>query len=251
MAVEPRQGGGGGVVHGMKVDLRQLHEYWMAMLFPRQRSGGHSVLGRWTPSTTAGKIKYRLWSAIGAICLGILYPLMLTGVMVRFYSRRINIMVASIGAFGVVFLAALAWGALTLLARYQFDFSQEGVAAVGAAAVVATAAAGLAALFTKVGGRGTTVLLAYPAAMTAIFLPPVVVALFSPYLNQVLFPQSESIAIWILDNVLTVGNVNELLRDRFELAGVGYVLMWFAIAVPVGWLLGFMVTLADLIRPKE
>jgi len=251
MAVEPRQGGGDGVVHGIKVDLHQLHEYWMAMLFPRQRSGGHSVLGRWTPNTTAGMIKYRLWSAIGALCVGLLYPLMLAGVMVRFYSRRINVIAASIGAFGVVFVAAVAWSALTLLARYQFQFSQQGTAAVGAAAIVATVSAGLAALFTKVGGRGTTVLFAYPAAMTAIFLPPVVAALFSPYLNQVLFPQSESIAIWILDTVLVVGDINELLRGRFELAGVGYVLMWFGIAVPLGWVLGFMVTLADLIRPKE
>jgi hypothetical protein len=248
MAVEPRQGGGGGVVDSIRIDLQELHEYWMAMVYPRQRSGGHSVLGRWTPNTTFGMIKYRLWSTIGALCVALLYPLMLLGVMVRFYSRRVDVLRAWIGAFGVVIVTALAWGGLTVLARFRFG--QEGFVAVAAAAGVATVSAGLAALFTKIGGRGTTVFLAYPAGMTALFLPPVVAALFSPYLTQILFPQSEAIAIWLLDNVLTVGGINELLRERFELAGVGYVLMWFGIAVPLGWLCGFMVTLADLIRPK-
>jgi hypothetical protein len=248
MAVEPKQGGGGGVVNGIKVDLQQLHEYWMAMLFPRQRRGGHSVLGRWTPKTTAGMIKYRLWSALGAFCVAVLYPLMLAGVMVRFYSRRVDVLLAWIGAFGVVIVTGLVWGGLAVLARLQL--SQEGFAAVAAAAVVATVSAGIAALCTRVGGRATTVFLAYPAGVTAFFLPPVVAALFSPYLTQILFPQSEAVAIWLLDNVLVVGGINDLLRDRFELAGVGYVLMWFGIAVPLGWVLGFMVTLADLIRPK-
>ena len=38
---------------------------------------------------------------------------------------------------------------------------------------------------------------------------------------------------------------------EFDLEGVTYVLLWFGISVPVGWLLGTVVTLADLVRPAE
>lgn len=247
MAAEPAQRDG--VVHGIKVDLRQLHEYWMALVFPRQRSGGHSVLGRWTPSTTRGMIAYRLWSVLGTAIVAVLYPLMLLGVMTRFYSRRVDLLLAWIGVFGVVIVAGLVWGALTVVAHFQL--SHEGFLAVAAAAAVATAAAGVAAVTTKFGGRLTTVVFAYPAAMTAIFLPPIVAALFSPFLGDVVFPRNEAIAIWILDNVLHVGDLNAWLREQYELDEVGHVLMWFGISVPLGWFLGILVSLADLIRPAE
>lgn len=247
MAAEPTQRDG--VIHGIKVDVRRLHEHWMGLMFPRQRSGGHSVLGRWTPSTTRGKIGYRLWSVLGMLIVGVLYPLMLVGVMTRFYSRRVNLLLAWIGVFGVVILAAVVWGALTVVAHFQL--SHEGFLAVGAAAAVATVAAFIAAITTKFGGRLTTIIFAYPAAMTAIFLPPIVAALFSPYLGDLVFPRNEAIAIWILDNVLVVGDINEWLRDQYELDEVGHVLMWFGISVPIGWLLGILVSLADLIRPAN
>ncbi|KPN30860.1 hypothetical protein SY89_01600 [Halolamina pelagica] len=62
---------------------------------------------------------------------------------------------------------------------------------------------------------------------------------------------STNLAIWILDNVLTVGGLNQIIRDRFALEGPAYVAMWFGIAVPLGWLLGGVVALADVIRPQE
>jgi hypothetical protein len=50
--------------------------------------------------------------------------------------------------------------------------------------------------------------------------------------------------------VLVVGNLNTFFRETFDLEGVLYVAMWFGIAVPVGWFLGTVVTVADLVRPK-
>jgi len=85
----------------------------------------------------------------------------------------------------------------------------------------------------------------------AVFLPPVVAALYSPTLATVVFPRSETLAIWLLDNALTYRNLNTLLRQRFELAGFAYVAMWGGFAVPVGWAFGVLVTLANLVRPTS
>ncbi len=87
--------------------------------------------------------------------------------------------------------------------------------------------------------------------MNALFLPPVVAALYSPALGQIIFPGSEELAIWILDTILVVGGLNELLREQFALEGIGYALMWLGVAIPLGWLLGLLVTFANVITPKD
>jgi uncharacterized membrane protein YgcG len=86
--------------------------------------------------------------------------------------------------------------------------------------------------------------------MNVVFLPPVVAALYDPSLSGIL-DRSETLAILLLDNVLYVADINEYLRSNFSLEGIGVVLMWVGIATPLGWLLGFLVTLADLIRPRS
>lgn len=237
-----------GIVDGLRVDLVRFHETWMELLFPRQRGAAHSVLGKWEPRTTGDRVKYRLWAAVGALVVALTYPLVLVGFAVRFYSRRIDSTAARVGLLGVVLLAVVAWGALTALARVRF--SPEGFYAVAAASIVAVLAAALALGFTRLGGRGTTILLAYPFGMTAIFLPPVVAALYSPALADAVFVPSERLAAWFLDTV-PPDRVARLLRDRYDLEGLAFVAMWFAIAVPLGWLLGLLVSLADVVRPKE
>lgn len=238
-----------GVLGAITLDLRRLHESWMELFFPRQRNGAHSVLGKWRPSTTSGWVAYRGWAGLGALVVTLLYPLAVFGFAIRFYTRRINRAAASLGLFGVVGCTALVWSGLTVVARFQF--SQRGFIAVAAAAIVATAAAGAAVAFARIGGRGTTVVFAYPAAMTAIFLPPVVAALFSVTLGSIVFPGSTELAIRLLDGPLSVAGLGEYLRDNYTLEGIAYVGMWFGIAVPAGWLLGCIVTLANLVRPSR
>ena len=237
----------GGLVAGVKVDLVRLHETWMELVFPRQRTAVHTVLGKWQPRTRGDRIKYRLWGALGVPLVAVLYPLLVVGFGVRFNARRLDSATARLGVIGVVLVTALIWGGLTALARLRLDFG--GVVAVGAASVVAVVSAGLAAVFVRRGGRGTTVALAYPFAMNAVFLPPVVAALYDPSLSGVL-ERSEALAIFLLDEFLYVGGINEYLRANFSLEGVGVVLMWAAIATPLGWLFGLVVSLADLIRPQ-
>lgn len=238
----------GGLVEGIKVDVVRLHETWMELVFPRQRTAVHQVLGKWQPRTRGDKLKYRLWAAIGFPLVGLIYPFLLVGFAARFNARRFNTATARLGIFGVVIVASILWGGLTALARVRLEFG--GFVAVGAASVVAVVSAGLAAVFTRIGGRGTTVTFGYPFAMNAIFLPPVVAALYDPSLSGVL-EQSEALAIFLLDNVLYVYDANEYLRSNFSLEGMGVVLMWVGIATPLGWFLGVLVTLADLVRPRS
>ncbi|MFB6220454.1 MAG: hypothetical protein ABEH90_03360 [Halolamina sp.] len=237
-----------GLIDGIRIDVARLHATWMELLFPRQLNPSN-VLGRWQPETGGQKVTYYGWAAVGLPVVLLGYPLLLLGFATRFYARRLDSATTRIGIVGVVLLAAITWGLLTVAAWLR-QFSFDGLVAVAAAGGVATISAGLAMVFSSRGGRGVSVLLAYPSAMTALFLPPVVAALYSPALAGVL-TGSTSLAIWILDNVLTVGGINTFLREQFRLQGPAYVLMWLAIAVPLGWLLGGVVALANVVRPTE
>ncbi|PSP81266.1 hypothetical protein BRC88_03190 [Halobacteriales archaeon QS_4_69_225] len=240
----------GGIVNGIRVDVVRLHETWMELVFPRQRTAVHRVLGKWKPRTRADEVKYYLWGALGVPLVALLYPLLLVGVAVRFNARRFDSASTRLGVVGVVVLAALVWGLLTAAARIRFD--EAGFVAVAAASTVAVVSAGLAAVFKRVGGRATTVAFAYPFAMNAIFLPPVVAALYDPALGVVI-ERSTELAEFFRDDVFVgpLDPVSDYLSDRFDFEGVVVALMWFCIATPLGWLLGLLVTLANLVRPKS
>jgi hypothetical protein len=240
-----------GVVDALKFDLKRLHETWMEVVWPRQRSAEGTVLGKWEPDGGLTLVLYRLWSAVGVPIVGLFYPLVLFGYFIRFQTRRLNGAALRIGFIGIVGLFAILWGALALLAKFQFSGSLDagGVTAVAAASGVAIVSAALAFLFYRLDGRPVTVLFAYPFAMTAIFLPPVVAALYAPAVAGVVLDQSDSLARWFLFDAPSVFGVQDFLIRRFEREGFAYVLMWFGISVPLGWLLGIVVTLADLVRP--
>jgi len=243
--------GSNGVIAGLRVDLRRLHETWMELVYPRQRGASDTVLGTWQPDTRLGMALYRLWSVLGVPVIVLVYPLVLVGALIRFQTRRIGRTAASLGLLGVVALSLLVWGALAVLARFELDLVSGGVLAIALAGFVATLAAALAVGAKSVGGRATTVLLAYPFAMTAVFLPPVVAALFSKTLAAVVLPNSTALARWLLANALAPIGLAETFSRTFELEGLGYVIMWLAISFPIGWVLGTLVALADLVRPTE
>lgn len=239
--------GGGVLLRAIMVDVRRLHDSWMSIAFPRQHT--HNVLGRWRPQTTRGRITFWLWFLIGAPLVALLYPLVLAGFMFRFYAVKLDSTAARLGILGVMGVFILAWGALALVALVQLP--TDAFLAVLAAAIVATISGALAVAFGRIGGRVTTVVLAYPFAMTALFLPPVVAALVTPSLEPYVLEPSYDFAAWMLRNPLAVGGINEYLWATFDLEGPMYAAMWFAIAVPVGWLLGILVTLANVVRPRR
>ncbi|WP_410766588.1 hypothetical protein [Haloferax sp. DFSO60] len=233
------------MVTGMRIDLRWLHMSWMEVVFARDRS--NSVVENRKPEDTGGAVAYHLWAALGVLFLVVGYPLFVVGLATRYYAHRIDRFTAGLGFVGVAVLSVLIWG-LFSAATYISPIAFEGFVAVVVAGVVATISAVLTLYFKRLDGRPVTVLLAYPLGVTAIFLPPVVASLYSPTLASIVFPSSTSLAIWILDNVLDFAGVASFIRASFELQGLAYVGMWFALAVPVGWFLGGLVTLVDGVR---
>jgi hypothetical protein len=238
-----------GLREAIKFDLRRMHETWMEVVYPRQRDAEDTVLGKWTPDGGVHLYLYRLWSAIGTPVVGILYPLVLFGYFVRFQARRLSITAVRIGFVGVVFLFVLLWGALSALVIGPLSdaVSSGGVVAVIAASAVAVASAALAFVFWWLDGRPVTVLFAYPFAMTAIFLPPVVAGLYSEAVAEIVLTRSDSLASWSLDQMPTL--IETYLGENFERDKFAHVIIWFGVSIPTGWLLGIFVTLADLVRP--
>ena len=248
MSTHSRNRGGGGFVAAVKVDLALLHGAWMELVFPRQRGRGHSVMGKWKPETLPQKLGYHAWSLIGAFGLLFVYPLTVLGLATRFYAAKLDSTRTRLGVVGVTGIALVAWSILTIIAHLQLPW--DAFLAVAAASGVATAATALAALCAKFGGRGLTVFLAYPFAMTALFLPPVVAALVTPTLEPYVLEPSYDLAVWILDTVLAVGDLNEFLRANYQLEGVAYAGMWVGLSFPLGWFLGLVVALANVVRPQ-
>ncbi|MFP9061788.1 hypothetical protein ACLI4R_14820 [Natrialbaceae archaeon A-chndr2] len=249
MSTRARNRGGGGIVAAVKVDLALLHGAWMELIFPRQRGRGHSVMGKWKPETLPQKIGYALWSAIGALGLLLVYPLTVIGLATRFYAAKLDSTATRLGIVGATGVALLFWGILTVIAHIQLPW--DAFLAVAAASGVATVSTALAATSSKFGGRPLTVALAYPFAMTALFLPPVVAALVTPSLEPHVLEPSYDLAVWLLDTVLVVGDLNTYLRDNYQLEGVAYAGMWLGFSFPLGWFLGAMVALANVVRPTN
>jgi hypothetical protein len=243
--------GSEGIIGGIRIDLVRMHETWMELVYPRQRGAGDTVLGRWTPDSQLGMLGYRAWSAIGVPVIALIYPLVLFGAFIRFQTRRIGRTATSLGLLGVVVLSLLVWGGLAALARFQLDLIAGGFLAIALAGGVATVSAALALGAYSVDGRATTVALAYPFAMTAIFLPPVVAALFSRTLAAIILPNSTAVARWLLANALAPIGLADFFSRTFELEGVGYVIMWLVLSFPIGWVFGLLVTLADIARPTR
>jgi hypothetical protein len=244
------QEGNQGLAGAIRFDLVRLHETWMEFVYPRQRGAEDTVLGKWQPSGGREALFYRLWSVLGVPAVALSYPFVLFGYFVRFQSRRVTLTAQRLGVVGVLAVFVLLWGGLSAVVRFDVvSFDAGAFVAIAAASGVAVASAGLAYGFWRLGGRVVTVLLAYPFATTAIFLPPVVAALYSTALAEVVLSGTDSLAIWFVESGPDLFGLTDYLVEQFDLRGPAYVALWFGIAVPLGWLLGGVVTLADLVRP--
>jgi len=238
-----------GLAEAIRFDLKRMHETWMEVFYPRQRDAEHTVLGKWTPEEAIQVYLYRLWSAFGVPVVGVLYPMVLFGYFVRFQTRRVNVTAVRLGFVGVVLLFVLLWGTLSALVAFPLEgqVGSGGVTAVVVASGVAVLASALAFGFWVLDGRPVTVFFAYPFAVTAIFLPPVVAALFSETLAEIILTRSDSLASWSLDQLPQV--IRDYFVENFDRTGFAHVIIWFGVSIPVGWVLGIVVTLADLVRP--
>ena len=239
-----------GLLEAIRIDLRLLHETWMEVIFPRQRDVEHTVLGKWRPETPGQRVAYYLWALVGIVAVVVSYPLLLGGYFVRFQTRRVSRTALRLGFFGVVLFFTLLWGGLTLAAAVQVGTDEAAVVALALASAVAVVSAALSYIFWRVDGRPTTVLLAYPFAVTAIFLPPLVAGLFwGP--TQGLVEWSDDVAYWVTNEGPDPLGVVSWLEENFDREDWHHVIIWFVASFPVGWALGLLVTLADLVRPRR
>ena len=244
---EGRAGGAPSLWSRVQTDLAVLHDAWLDLGF-RSRRTHHPALGEWAPSSAPARVAFWCWSALGVPLVAALYPFVLVGFAVRYYVRRLFRAAVSLGWLGVAAVATAAWSALTGTV-WLLEVPLVGVRAVAAGGAVAVPSAVLSLTIARRGGRLSTVLLAYPLGVTALCLPPVAAAFYWPPLADRVFPSSYALAVWLLDNPLSVGGVGSFLRAEFRLVGAGYVWMWAGIATVVGWTLGALVTLADVVRP--
>ncbi|MFP4530609.1 MAG: hypothetical protein ACLFNC_04880 [Halodesulfurarchaeum sp.] len=90
----------------------------------------------------------------------------------------------------------------------------------------------------------------YPLLIGIVLLPPAGVALALPSLTAGFQAASFAVAVWLLDNVLAIGGLNDLLRRTFRLEGINYFVMWVAIDVALGWIVGGAVLLARAMGPQ-
>jgi hypothetical protein len=228
-------------------DLALLYDTWLTMGFPSRRDH-HPALGGWEPSTTPRRVAFLVWAAFGVPAVAAVYPFAVVGFAVRFYARRLFRTAIRLGWLGVAVVASLAWTGFTA-GVWLLDVPLVGVRAVAAGGGVAVLSAVASTAVARSGGRLSTVLVAYPLGVTALFLPPVVAAFYWPPLAEHVFPNSYALAVWLLEHPLAVGGVAEFLHDQFRLVGFAYLGMWTGLATVVGWALGVLVTLADLVRP--
>jgi len=240
-----------GLLGAIRIDLQVLHETWMGLLFPRQRDARDTVLGRWAPETSGQQVAYYLWASVGLPVVAVVYPLLLAGYFLRYQTRRIGAAGVRLGLFGVAALFTLAWGGLTATVALRSGAFQSGaVTALALASGVAVVSAVLSYLCWRLDGRPLTVLCAYPLAVTAIFLPPVVAALFWEPLDG-LIQWSDDIAFWVTNEGPDPFGVIDWLERNFERQDEDHVIIWFVASFPAGWVLGVLVTLADLVRPRS
>ncbi|WP_248897655.1 hypothetical protein [Haloplanus halobius] len=230
-----------------KIDLVQLLAAWREIVFSPPDE--YPPESRWRPESPGEHLAFWTWSLVGAVLIGVVYPFAALGFWVRYVGRQIDRVVAGLGILVIVGVVAVIWGGLTAVAWNRLPAA--GFRAVLAASVVATVSVGLSWVAARHGPRRLTLVLGYPFAVAAVLLPPVTAALFSPTLGSVVLPGSTSLAEWLLDNVLAVGGLNTIIRQQFDLTGFAFVGMWFGFAVPLGWALGLLVTLADTIRPHD
>jgi len=241
-----------GLADAIRYDVKLMHETWMELRFPRQRGAADTVLGKWQPDTTFEVVSYRLWSALGVPVVSIVYPLVLLGYFFRYQTRKINVTAVRLGFFGVVLVFTILWGGLAAIIYLQFGDALDtgGKTAVAAASGVAVLSSALSYGFWRLDGRPLTVLFAYPFAITAIFLPPIVAALFSTALADIIVA-SDSLASWFVNEGPSLWGAIDYLEQNFERQAYHHVVIWFAVSFPLGWILGTIVTLADLVRPTS
>lgn len=135
----------------------------------------------------------------------------------------------------VALVAAVFWGISLIYGASQFGTS--GFIALLGASTIAILSASIAVLFFLAPGKWKTIGLAYPFTLNVVLLPPLIIAYYEPVFTSV-WSYSTAFAVWILDTLLNYNGINTYLRQNYTMTNGLYILMWFAMSYPAGWVLG-------------
>lgn len=147
----------------------------------------------------------------------------------------------------VTLIAAVVWGVGLIYGAARFGVS--GFVALFGASLIAVLSASIAVLFFLVPGKRKTIGLAYPFTLNVVLLPPLIIAFYEPVLSFV-WDYSNYTAVWILDTFLHYYDINTYLRQNFTMTNSLYIVMWFGISYPVGWILGSSVYVSKSYGPS-
>ena len=239
----------GDILAAIRIDFSRLLSGWRGLVFTRRPTAHVTDTDKWRLDAPWKRAVFIVWSLLGMAVLSVLYPFVAVGFWLRYVVRQIDRALASLGIIVIVAGVAVVWTGLTAVAWARLSMS--GFQAVFAASVVATVSVALSWVFKRTQSRLLTLLVSYPFAVSAAFLPPVTAALYSPTLGSFVLPGSASLAVWLLDNPLRFLGVGAFLREQFDLTGLAFLWMWFAFSIPTGWVLGALVTIANGIRPGD
>lgn len=234
---------------GLVEDLTRLHEVWMELVFPRQRTYHRSVLGKWRPTTGIDRAKYYSWGMIGIAVLTVLYPALILGLVTRTTTQQLDAGVESLGLVGAGAVLTVAWGGVAALATVAMP-ARVGYYVVGAC-LLGLGSAGLIVWIAGARRSPSAALLLYPAGVTSVLLPPLAMLLFSGQVGGWVFPRDAAIAEVLLNNLARAVGAERLLGQGPVLRGAVYALLWIVVALPAGVALERLVGFADTIRPEQ
>lgn len=146
----------------------------------------------------------------------------------------------------ITLIAGVFWGIGLIYGAARFGPS--GFIALFGATIIAVVSASFSALFFLVPGRKKTIGLAYPMALNVVLLPPLVIAMYEPAFSAV-WEYSDYVAAVLMDSFLHVYDINTYLRSNYSMNENRFVLMWFGLSYPMGWIIGSSVYTGKVLTP--
>lgn len=216
----------------------------MSAIFDDQKQP-HPVAGVKMPKGRVQMSIYLIWSFLGYPASVAGYLLAVVGNILKIFVDRIVSKADDWGISSVFLLLLLLWVSIGVAVLYFYQ--QEDAIAFALSSTIGLLSLIIAFVAREIGSSKTTVLVAYPAAYTAIFLPPVSAALIVPEIASTVLPLSTDVANYILNSAIVFDSLEDSLRSTFNLIGFSHLILWTAISVTLGWFTGICVKSAELV----
>lgn len=229
----------------MKSDLNSIHKHWMNIIY-QWHINPHPVTGKSTPDRPYKRTLYFLWSSVGLTLVIPIYILALMGIFVDIVAKRIKKFVESKGISVSILLLVFLWGFLVILTYFLLGYkTATGVFLSSAVAVLSAVVAYLSYLSNN---QRVFLMIGYPAIYTALFLPPITLAVLSPVVGDQILEYSTDITIFMQLKFAKPLGLQELFTENFDLQDQNHIILWFFISIIFGWLTGIIHKASNLLN---